>query len=130
MRCELLLIEQFRPPVGKVVIELPAGLTGDIESQESEESANPAPRELHEVTGCEAEEAGEATGMFHRDRGFQPVRSLSLDRFAQAAAGLTQQLVGRFGIDCLAMHHDGDLHASIRLSQQFHRRGLIQARKR
>src|SRR5688572_24510395 len=28
---KLLLIEQFRPPVGKRVIEIPAGLAGDVE---------------------------------------------------------------------------------------------------
>jgi ADP-ribose pyrophosphatase len=27
---EVLFVEQFRPPVGKSVIELPAGLAGDI----------------------------------------------------------------------------------------------------
>src|SRR3954470_17618471 len=34
---KLLLIEQFRPPVNKRVIEIPAGLAGDIEGHEREE---------------------------------------------------------------------------------------------
>ena len=32
----LVLVEQFRPAMGKQVVELPAGLAGDIEGQEDE----------------------------------------------------------------------------------------------
>jgi ADP-ribose pyrophosphatase len=53
---KLLLIEQYRPPVGKYVIELPAGLAGDVAGQESEEMASAARRELFEETGYEAAE--------------------------------------------------------------------------
>lgn len=50
----LLLAEQFRVPVGKAVIELPAGLVGDIEGAEAEELEAAARRELLEETGYEA----------------------------------------------------------------------------
>jgi len=53
---KLLLIEQYRIPVGRRVIELPAGLAGDIPGQESEALATAAKRELLEETGYEAEE--------------------------------------------------------------------------
>jgi ADP-ribose pyrophosphatase len=53
---KLLLIEQFRPPVNKRVIEIPAGLAGDIEGHELEELADAAKRELLEETGYEARE--------------------------------------------------------------------------
>ncbi len=53
---KLLLVEQFRPPVGKRVIELPAGLAGDVAGQETEDLANAARRELLEETGYEARE--------------------------------------------------------------------------
>jgi ADP-ribose pyrophosphatase len=53
---KLLLIEQYRAPVGKIVIEIPAGLAGDIEGQETEELATAARRELLEETGYEADE--------------------------------------------------------------------------
>src|SRR4051812_35310547 len=53
---EVLLVEQFRPPVGKNVIELPAGLAGDIAGSEKEELAEAARRELLEETGYEAAE--------------------------------------------------------------------------
>lgn len=47
----VVLIEQFRPPVGKQVIELPAGLAGDIPLQEDEPLLSAAKRELKEETG-------------------------------------------------------------------------------
>ena len=51
---EVLLIEQFRPPVGKTVIEIPAGLAGDIAGAESEAFETAARRELLEETGYAA----------------------------------------------------------------------------
>ncbi|MFT5323528.1 MAG: ADP-ribose pyrophosphatase [Planctomycetaceae bacterium] len=51
---EVLLIEQFRPPVGKTVIEIPAGLAGDITGSESEAFETAARRELLEETGYSA----------------------------------------------------------------------------
>lgn len=53
-RRELLLTEQFRVPVGRPVIELPAGLVGDVEGEEAEELEAAARRELLEETGYEA----------------------------------------------------------------------------
>jgi ADP-ribose pyrophosphatase len=53
---ELVLVEQHRRPVGKAVIELPAGLVGDLPGQETETLASAAHRELVEETGFEAEE--------------------------------------------------------------------------
>ncbi len=52
----LILTEQYRPPVANRVIELPAGLAGDIAGQETEELAAAARRELLEETGYEARE--------------------------------------------------------------------------
>jgi ADP-ribose pyrophosphatase len=51
---KLLLIEQFRPPVGKRVIEIPAGLAGDVAGHETEALASAAQRELLEETGYQA----------------------------------------------------------------------------
>jgi len=56
---ELILIEQFRPPVQKRVISLPAGLTGD--GGEAEEAAVSAIRELEEETGYRAEHVHQLT---------------------------------------------------------------------
>jgi ADP-ribose pyrophosphatase len=52
---EIILVEQFRVPVNKRVIEIPAGLAGDIEGEEDEALASAAKRELVEETGYEAE---------------------------------------------------------------------------
>lgn len=51
---KLILVEQFRPPVNCRVIELPAGLAGDIEGEEREGLERAARRELLEETGYEA----------------------------------------------------------------------------
>ena len=47
----VLLVEQHRKPVGARVIEMPAGLAGDIVGHEHEELAEAARRELEEETG-------------------------------------------------------------------------------
>lgn len=50
----LILTEQYRPAVGKRVVDLPAGLAGDVEGQEDEAFAEAARRELEEETGYTA----------------------------------------------------------------------------
>lgn len=50
----VVLTEQYRPPVDRNVIELPAGLAGDIPLQEDEPLETAARRELKEETGFEA----------------------------------------------------------------------------
>lgn len=52
---ELILVEQPRLPVGTTVIELPAGLAGDIAGAEDEALEVAAQRELEEETGWRAE---------------------------------------------------------------------------
>jgi len=56
----LLLTEQFRVPMGRNVIELPAGLSGD-EDYAGEHFAETARRELREETGYEAADWEELT---------------------------------------------------------------------
>jgi len=51
---KLLLVEQFRPPVGASVIEIPAGLAGDVAGHENEPLDVAASRELLEETGYQA----------------------------------------------------------------------------
>jgi ADP-ribose pyrophosphatase len=48
---ELVLTEQFRPPIQKKVVDLPAGLAGDISGEENESFELAAKRELVEETG-------------------------------------------------------------------------------
>jgi len=51
---ELLLVEQFRIPLQRGVIEIPAGLVGDEEEFRGEDLAETARRELLEETGYSA----------------------------------------------------------------------------
>ena len=53
---KLLLVEQYRVPMGKAVLELPAGLAGDEEGSETEDLMAAAKRELLEETGYDARE--------------------------------------------------------------------------
>ncbi len=50
----VLLVEQFRVPLGKLCLELPAGLVGDDDSTPDEDAATAAVRELEEETGYTA----------------------------------------------------------------------------
>lgn len=50
----IILTDQFRPAVGRHVIDLPAGLAGDTVGAEDEEFAHSALRELIEETGYDA----------------------------------------------------------------------------
>ena len=50
----VVLVEQFRPPVGESLVELPAGLAGDVAGAEDEALLIAAQRELQEETGYSA----------------------------------------------------------------------------
>jgi ADP-ribose pyrophosphatase len=52
---QLVLVEQYRPPVDRPVIELPAGLAGDEDGKEGEPLEAAARRELLEETGYQAD---------------------------------------------------------------------------
>ena len=62
----VILVEQFRVPLGAMCIELPAGLVGD--EAEDEDAAVAAIRELEEETGYRAERMVEL-GRFHASPG-------------------------------------------------------------
>ncbi len=51
---KILLVEQYRPPIDCHVIELPAGLAGDLADQPDEALEKAAQRELIEETGYQA----------------------------------------------------------------------------
>jgi ADP-ribose pyrophosphatase len=84
----LLLVEQFRPPMGCNVIELPAGLAGDVLGQEFEDLETAARRELLEETGYAA------TTMTHLATG-------------PSSAGLTNETVALFLAEGLHQQSSG-----------------------
>lgn len=80
----VLLVEQYRVPLGKNCIELPAGLVGDHDDKADEDSALAAIRELEEETGYRAETM-ENCGEYYSSPGMVS-ESFSLFR----AGGLTK----------------------------------------
>jgi ADP-ribose pyrophosphatase len=89
----LLLVEQYRPPVQARVLELPAGLAGDIVGAEDEQLVTAAARELVEETGY--------TAASWRVLGEAPV-----------TAGLTDEAVTFFHASGLTREGDGGGDAS------------------
>ncbi|MEI9927736.1 MAG: NUDIX hydrolase [Sphingomonas sp.] len=78
----VLLVEQYRVPLGRRCIELPAGLVGDTDAGDTPQSA--AVRELEEETGYTADRI-EPIGEFHSSpglvsEGFTLVRAHGLTR--------------------------------------------------
>jgi ADP-ribose pyrophosphatase len=64
----VILVEQFRVPLGRACIELPAGLIGDSDSVEGEDATDAAARELEEETGYRADRM-EVLGEFYSSPG-------------------------------------------------------------
>ncbi len=96
---EVVLVEQYRPPLGRSAIEFPAGLVGD--ETEGEEALHSARRELFEETGYEAD-CWEAIGEFASSPGmvgesFHFFRATGLQRTGAGGGvgseGITTHLV-------------------------------------
>lgn len=86
---DVILVEQYRVPLGRACIELPAGLIGDETEGEAVETA--AIRELEEETGYRAEHMTDL-GFFHSSpgmvsEGFTLLRAEGLTR-AGAGGGV------------------------------------------
>ena len=64
----VLLVEQYRVPLGRICLEIPAGLIGDHEGDEDEDAATAANRELEEETGYRAARM-ETIGEFYSSPG-------------------------------------------------------------
>jgi len=83
----VLLVEQFRVPLGKVCIELPAGLIGDDDGAEDEAAEIAAGRELEEETGYRAASI-ESLGEFFSSPGmvtesFTLLRATGLEKVSE-----------------------------------------------
>jgi ADP-ribose pyrophosphatase len=81
----VLLVEQYRVPLGRRCLELPAGLIGD--TQDGDTVAEAARRELIEETGYDCAEV-EQLGFFHSSpgmvsEGFTLVRARGLTRVGE-----------------------------------------------
>ncbi len=78
----IVLTEQFRPPLGARVVELPAGLAGDDPAHHGETLAQAAARELREETG-------------YRARHLRPLTS------GPSSAGLSDEVIHFFAAEDL-----------------------------
>ncbi len=81
---DVLLVEQFRVPLGRNCLELPAGLIGDEAGNEGEDVLSAAGRELEEETGYRAGQL-EDLGTFYSSPGmlsesFTLVRATALKK--------------------------------------------------
>jgi ADP-ribose pyrophosphatase len=85
---EIVLVEQFRIPVQRRVIELPAGIVGDEEEFIGESLAETARRELLEETGYRA-------------------ATVKLLISSPTSAGMTSEFMHLFQAEGLTREHDG-----------------------
>ena len=90
----VLLVEQYRVPLGRACLELPAGLIGDEIAGEAMEVA--AARELEEETGYRAARI-ESLGVFHSSPGmtsecFTLVRATGLERVSDGGGDGTENI--------------------------------------
>lgn len=91
----IVLVEQYRVPLGRRCLELPAGLVGDEVAGESAEVA--AARELEEETGYRADRI-EPLGVFHSSpgmvsEGFTLVRATGLARVGDGGGQEDEDIV-------------------------------------
>lgn len=103
----VILVEQFRVPLGRPCIELPAGLIGDEAGAEHEDAATAAARELEEETGYRSGRI-EPLGEFHSSPGmvteaFTLFRAYDLAKVSQGGGvegeGITVHRVALAGIE-------------------------------
>ncbi|MDQ2879300.1 MAG: NUDIX hydrolase [Pseudomonadota bacterium] len=90
----VILVEQYRVPLGRRCLELPAGLVGDEDAGESVETA--AARELEEETGYRAARI-ESLGEFNSSpglvtEGFTLVRASGLERIAEGGGSADENI--------------------------------------
>ncbi len=85
---EIILVEQFRIPVAKRVIEIPAGIAGDEDDFCGESLAETAARELLEETG-------------YRAARVEPLMT------SPTSAGMTTEMVSLFVATGLTREHEG-----------------------
>jgi ADP-ribose pyrophosphatase len=105
---KLLLVEQYRAPLGRRAIEFPAGLSGDQAGEEREPLAAAAQRELLEETGYAAKRL---TQVFE----------------GPSSSGLTDETIAFFVAEGLTRVHDGGGDASEAITVHEAPRGAIDA---
>ena len=93
---DVILVEQYRVPLGRNCIELPAGLIGDEEGKADEDDLSAAGRELEEETGYRAAKL-EDIGQFFSSPGmvsetFTLVRATGLERVGEGGGTASEDI--------------------------------------
>ena len=82
----ILLVEQYRVPLGRRCLELPAGLIGDDAGGEADDPLSAAKRELEEETGCRASDWKKIGEFFSSpgmtDESFTLLKATGLEKIA------------------------------------------------
>jgi ADP-ribose pyrophosphatase len=128
----VILVSQYRVPLGRFSLEIPAGLIGDEAGKEGEEAASAALRELEEETGYRAERM-ENLGEFYSSPGmvsecFTLLRAHGLTKVSDGG-GLPEENItvhrvplnklSEFVADWRAMGHAVDVRIAMLLTAGF-----------
>ena len=128
----VLLVEQYRIPLGKRSLEIPAGLIGDDDGMEGESAETAALRELEEETGYTAERM-ENLGEYYSSPGmvsesFTLLRAHSLTKIGEGGGTDSENIiVHRVKLDALpqfvagwrAQGHAVDVRLAILMAGEF-----------
>jgi len=93
----VVLVSQFRVPLGRFSLEIPAGLIGDDEGNEGEDALSAAARELEEETGYRAGQL-EVLGEFYSSPGmvseaFTLLRARDLERVGEGGGTDSENII-------------------------------------
>lgn len=93
----VLLVSQYRVPLGRFSLEIPAGLIGDDEGSEGEDAMAAAARELEEETGYRAGKL-EVLGEFYSSPGmvseaFTLLRARDLERVGEGGGTDSENII-------------------------------------
>lgn len=128
----VLLVEQYRIPLGKRSLEIPAGLIGDDDGMEGEAPETAAMRELEEETGYIAERM-ENLGEFYSSPGmvsesFTLLRAHGLTRVGEGGGTDSEDIIvhrvkladlPQFVADWRKAGHAVDIRLAILMAQEF-----------
>jgi len=128
----ILLVEQYRIPLGKRCLEIPAGLIGDDDGLEGEPAEKAAARELEEETGYIAARM-ENLGEFYSSPGmvsesFTLLRAHNLTKVSQGGGTENENItvhrvklaeLPKFVADWRASGHAVDVKLAIIMAQEF-----------
>jgi len=128
----ILLVEQYRIPLGKRSLEIPAGLIGDDDGMEGEPAEEAAARELEEETGYVAARM-ENLGEFYSSPGmvsesFTLLRAYGLTKVSEGGGTENENItvhrvkltdLPKFVADWRSKGHAVDVRLAIVMAEQF-----------